>query len=74
MYPPDEFAKAAQLCPKVLGLDGKKWEDWIFVFVQKNQLQVIIPYIPTENPQLSRLVYEMVLAHFLASDRQVRAS
>ena len=66
--------KAARLCPKVLGQDTKRWEDWIFTFTQKNQLQVIIPYIPTESPRLSHLVYEMVLAHFLVSDRQVSHS
>ncbi|EEB96227.1 hypothetical protein MPER_04671, partial [Moniliophthora perniciosa FA553] len=30
----------------------------------------IIPYIPTENPRLERLVYEMILAHFLAHDSE----
>ena len=28
-------------------------------------IQAIIPYVPTENPKLGRLVYEMILAHFL---------
>ncbi len=35
-------------------------------------LQAIIPFVPTENPQLDHLVYEMMLAHFLAHDRHVR--
>lgn len=35
-----EYGKAAQLCPKVLNNDVKKWEDWVFVFAQKHQLQV----------------------------------
>ncbi|EJD01725.1 vacuolar assembling protein VPS41 [Fomitiporia mediterranea MF3/22] len=65
-----EYEKAAQLCPKVLSQDAQRWEDWIFVYAQKNQLQAIIPYIPTETPRLSRLVYEMILAHFLAHDRE----
>lgn len=34
-------------------------------------VQVIIPYIPTDSPRLNKLVYEMVLAHFLAHDRNV---
>lgn len=33
--------------------------------------QAIIPYIPTDKPRLGHLVYEMILAHFLANDRQV---
>ena len=34
-------------------------------------IQAIIPYIPTENPRLERLVYDMILAHFLAHDPQM---
>ena len=33
--------------------------------------QAIIPYVPTESPTLGHLVYEMILAYFLAHDRQV---
>ena len=29
----------------------------------------MIPYVPTEAPRLDHLVYEMILAHFLANDR-----
>ena len=82
-----EFAKAAHLCPKVCGQNVKRWEDWIFVFAQKGQIdvcgctlhvvnsaynsvQAIIPYVPTENPKLGRLVYEMILAHFLGHNRE----
>jgi hypothetical protein len=35
-----EFTKAAKLFSKVCGQDHKRWEDWIFVFAQKQQLQV----------------------------------
>ena len=66
-----DFVKAARLCPKVCGHDTKRWEDWIFVFAQKHQLQAIIPYVPTEKPTLGHLVYEMILAYFLSHDRQV---
>ncbi|KAI0345141.1 vacuolar protein sorting-associated protein 41 [Trametopsis cervina] len=65
-----EFVKAARLCPKVCAHDVKRWEDWIFVFVQKHQLQAIIPYVPTQNPTLGHLVYEMILAYFLSHDRE----
>ncbi|CAK5276303.1 unnamed protein product [Mycena citricolor] len=30
----------------------------------------IIPFVPTETPQLDHLVYEMILAHFLSHDRK----
>jgi len=39
-YPVGEFAKAARLCPKVCGQNVKRWEDWIFVFAQKGQIDV----------------------------------
>jgi hypothetical protein len=65
-----DFTKAAKLFSKVCGQDTKRWEDWIFVFAQKQELQAIIPYIPTDRPRLGHLVYEMILAHFLANDRQ----
>lgn len=65
-----DFTKAAKLFAKVCGQDTRRWEDWIFVFAQKQQLQAAIPYIPTDRPRLGHLVYEMILAHFLAHDRQ----
>ncbi|KAF8882653.1 vacuolar assembling protein VPS41 [Mucidula mucida] len=64
-----DFSKAAKLCPKVCGHASKRWEDWIFVFAEKRQLQVIIPFIPTEQPRLDHVVYEMILAYFLTHDR-----
>ncbi|KAF9458458.1 hypothetical protein BDZ94DRAFT_1270495 [Collybia nuda] len=64
-----DFTKAAKLCPKVCGHDPKRWEDWIFAFAGKRELQAIIPYVPTESPRLDHLVYEMMLAHFLTHDR-----
>ncbi|KAI0034356.1 vacuolar assembling protein VPS41 [Vararia minispora EC-137] len=67
-----EFAKAAILCPRVCGQNTKRWEDWIFVFAQKHRLQDIIPYVPTDSPRLDHLIYEMILAHFLANDREAR--
>jgi len=33
--------------------------------------QTIIPYIPTQNPQLGRPVYQMIFAHLLVNDRPV---
>ncbi|TFK43987.1 vacuolar assembling protein VPS41 [Crucibulum laeve] len=65
-----DFIKAAQLCPKVCANDSKRWEDWIFAFADKKQLQAIIPYVPTDSPRLDHVVYEMMLAHFLTHDRQ----
>ncbi|EIW76424.1 vacuolar protein sorting-associated protein 41 [Coniophora puteana RWD-64-598 SS2] len=64
-----DFVKAAKLCPKVCGHDVKQWEDWIFLFAQKQELQAIIPYIPVDSPQLGHMVYEMVIGHYLTHDK-----
>ncbi|GAA6038514.1 hypothetical protein JCM8097_004607 [Rhodosporidiobolus ruineniae] len=63
-----QYEKAAQACPKILGINAKLWEDWVFMFADKGQLKAIIPFVPTHDPQLSRLVYEMILGHFLRHD------
>ncbi|KPV76970.1 uncharacterized protein RHOBADRAFT_51945 [Rhodotorula graminis WP1] len=65
-----QFGKAAETCPKILGINAKLWEDWVFLFADKGRLDTIIPYVPTHDPQLSRLVYEMILAHFLRHDQE----
>ncbi|KAL9936540.1 hypothetical protein V8E36_004608 [Tilletia maclaganii] len=62
------FDKAARVASKVLGHNAKAWEDWIFLFVERGKLASVIPYIPTSEPTLSGLVYDMVLAHWLATD------
>jgi vacuolar protein sorting-associated protein 41 len=35
-----EYAKAAELCPKVFGTDSKQWEEEVFLFIDRNQLHV----------------------------------
>ena len=35
-----DFVKAAKVCSKFCARDSKLWEDWIFVFEEKKQLQV----------------------------------
>ncbi|KAF8676121.1 hypothetical protein AX14_005017 [Amanita brunnescens Koide BX004] len=66
----DEYDRAAGLCPKVCGRNAKRWESWIFTFAERRQLQAIIPYVPIESPTLDRVVYDMIMAHFLAHDHQ----
>lgn len=68
------YAKAAESCARILKDDAKGWETWIFTFAQKNQLGVIIPYVPTEKPRLDRMVYEMIMAHYLSVQPSVSGS
>jgi len=35
-----EFDKAAGLCPKILGINAKHWEDWVFYFADKAHIKV----------------------------------
>ena len=35
-----DFVRAAKVCSKFCARDSKLWEDWIFVFEEKKQLQV----------------------------------
>ena len=66
-----QYDKAAESCSGILGTNTKAWEDWIFTFIQRGHIQTIIPHIPTRKPQLSAMVYEMVLAHFLKNSPAV---
>lgn len=63
-----DFAKAAQVAPIILKGSMTAWEDLIFVFVEKKQLHHIISVVPIDDPSLSGVVYDMILAHFLRFD------
>jgi hypothetical protein len=53
-----DFVKAAQLCPKVCAHDSKRWEDWIFIFAQQNQLNVCHP-IQNKNYTISEPLFRL---------------
>lgn len=61
-------AGCAANCPRVLGANAALWEKWIYRFVKKLQVSAIAGYIPIANPQLPKLVYEIVLNNFLQYD------
>lgn len=65
-----QFQVAANASPPILANDVEAWEDWIFMLTEKGQLDVIIPYVPTESPRLSKVVYEVILVHLLRSNPQ----
>ncbi|KZF24720.1 WD domain-containing protein [Xylona heveae TC161] len=66
-----EWATAGIICGKVLGTSSR-WEHWVWTFAQANKFDEITPYIPTTQlqPALPSLVYEVVLGHYIAHDRQ----
>ncbi|CAE6469171.1 unnamed protein product [Rhizoctonia solani] len=65
-----EYDKAAHLTPKVLATNAVAWERWIFTFAGKNQLGSIAPFVPTHDPQLGHVVYEMILGHMLVNNQE----
>ena len=36
--------------------------------------QTIIPYVPIRSPRLARLIYDMIMAHFLTHDKEASLS
>ena len=40
LFDREEWEAAAKACPAILGNNAKAWEEWIFLFAQKLQLQV----------------------------------
>ncbi|SCZ92265.1 BZ3500_MvSof-1268-A1-R1_Chr5-2g07747 [Microbotryum saponariae] len=64
----DQYEKAAEACPKILGINAKLWEDFVFLYADRGHINTVIPYVPTHDPQLGRLVYEMILAYYLRHD------
>ncbi|XP_078376476.1 vacuolar protein sorting-associated protein 41 homolog isoform X2 [Oculina patagonica] len=63
-----KYETAARTCVKVLNDDKKLWEDEVYKFARKHQLEAIAPYIPTSTVKLSSAIYEMVLYDFLKKD------
>ncbi|XP_067021435.1 vacuolar protein sorting-associated protein 41 homolog isoform X2 [Acropora muricata] len=63
-----KYETAARVCVKVLGDDKKLWEDEVYKFARKHQLEAIAPYIPTCTVKLSSVIYEMILYDFLKKD------
>ena len=67
-----DFQKAAELCPKFLKDDMKRWEQWVCIFAEHGQLLAISPFIPAASSDdtvpkgaLSSYLYELVLNAFL---------
>lgn len=65
-----QFKKAAEEIKRLfVGEEyAKLWEKYVYVFAQRGQLSAIAKYIPTANPRLPSVQYEMVLKLFLDSD------
>ncbi|KAK9478037.1 hypothetical protein V1514DRAFT_352660 [Lipomyces japonicus] len=47
----------------------EEWERWAWAFVRGGHVADIASYLPVRHPQLSSVIYEMVLGYYLANDR-----
>lgn len=64
----DKWVEAAEVCGKVLR-SASQWEHWAGLFIEKDHLDEITPYIPTDlHPSMSAEVYEHVLSHYVSRD------
>jgi hypothetical protein len=50
---------AAAECRRIFEKDRALWEKWILVFIKRNCLSVVVPFIPTGAPRLSPAVYDV---------------
>lgn len=48
----------------------EEWERWAWAFVTGGHVADIAGYLPTSAPELSSVIYEMVLGHYLNNDKE----
>ncbi|KAK9493022.1 hypothetical protein V1508DRAFT_120762 [Lipomyces doorenjongii] len=47
----------------------EEWERWAWVFVTGGHVTDIANYLPVSSPELSSVIYEMVLGYYLTNDK-----
>ncbi|WFD23195.1 Vacuolar protein sorting-associated protein 41 [Malassezia equina] len=65
-----DYTTAAQLFPLLLRSDVAAWEHFVFLMLDHGQVKLLLPYVPTKDPELSEVAYDMILVHLLRSDQQ----
>ncbi|CAF1151020.1 unnamed protein product [Rotaria sordida] len=60
----NETEKAVKLFPSVY-TTPQEWTEQILTFIQRNELDIITPYIPTSTLKLDAIIYEKVLQTYL---------
>ncbi|KAJ8098222.1 hypothetical protein POJ06DRAFT_200648 [Lipomyces tetrasporus] len=48
----------------------EEWERWAWVFVTGGRVADIASYLPVSSPELSSVIYEMVLGYYLTNDKE----
>jgi vacuolar protein sorting-associated protein 41 len=64
------WAEAARVCSQVINTSDR-WEKWVWNFAEAKKFDEITDFIPTEptTPPISPAVYEVVLGHYLQTDK-----
>lgn len=64
------WSAAGEVCGRVLG-NSARWEHWVWTFASANKFDEIALHVPTTQmqPPLPSTTYEMILGHYIASDR-----
>lgn len=63
-----DYAGAAALFPVLLRTDAAAWEEMVLLYLDRGELAAVLPHIPTHDPVLSEMVYDMVLVDLLHHD------
>jgi vacuolar protein sorting-associated protein 41 len=65
------WTEAGEVAGKVLNT-STRWEHWVWVFIKNKKFDEISSYIPTLDltPPLPSLVFEIVLGHYVSTDRR----
>ena len=66
----EDWRTAGEVAGKVLGTTSR-WEHWIWLFVRNNKFDEIAYVVPALEitPPLPSLIYEIILGHYISSDR-----
>lgn len=59
---------AAAECPQILGKSKELWQHWVVKFERVRKLRTIASRVPTSDPALDFVYYEMILNDFLQHD------
>ncbi|CAF4148596.1 unnamed protein product, partial [Adineta steineri] len=59
-----EIEKAVKLFPLVYKT-AQEWEEQILLFIERDQLDMLTPYIPTDAPKLHAPIYQKILETYL---------
>lgn len=71
LFDAGRYQQAARLTPDVFSEDVEMWEQYVFMYAEKGHLEAITPFMPTERPTLSSVVYEMALGQYINSNESM---